>query len=87
MIKDGYEWLARFDKGFLKKALPLRNLLLQYYRPAFFEKFGYGIIYRFLGVHIFGKYLPTGGIQIRRLTKSKMQSYTLKKINICSIGI
>jgi len=39
-------------------------LVLIYFKPYSFEKYKYGLIYRMLGVHFFGKYLPTGGINI-----------------------
>jgi hypothetical protein len=78
MAKDGYEWLIKFNNKFLKKVLPLRNLILYYYKPFIFERFKHGFVYRLLGVHIFGKYLPTGGVNIRKWTRRKMQSYTLK---------
>lgn len=84
MATNGYEWLTRFDRNVLQRALPIRNLLLIYFKPFSFEKYKYGAAYRMLGVHVFGRYLPTGGINIRRWTKSKMQSYTLKGISLAS---
>ena len=85
MASDGYEWLERFDKKILKKHDILRRLLLFYFMPFFFEKIRYGCIYRILGVHVFGKYLPTGGINIRRWTGKKMQAYTLKSKSLESV--
>jgi len=38
--------------------------------------------YRTLGVSHFGKFLPTGGIAIRRLTGSRMAPYTLRATSL-----
>lgn len=83
--KDGYEWLQRFDSDRLKKWPLFRRLLLLYYAPLPCETAGNGSIYRMLGVHRFGRYLPTGGIAIRNLTGKKMQAYTLKGLGLAAI--
>lgn len=82
MNSDGYEWIKRFDKNVLQKVLPVRKMILFYFNPFYFEKYKNGLIYRIIGVHRFGRYLPTGGINIRRWTKRKMQSYTLKGLSL-----
>jgi hypothetical protein len=71
MASDGYEWLERFDKNVLQKTSSVRKLILLYFKPSRLERYRYGLIYRILGVHRFGRYLPTGGINIRRWTKGK----------------
>ena len=81
-VKDGYEWLVQFDKTVLQKYGMVRVIILLYFKPLSFEKYKNGLIYRLLGVHRFGRYLPTGGINIRRWTKKKMQSYTLKALSL-----
>ncbi len=58
----------------------LRKIILVYFKPFFFESYNDGKIYRWIGVHKFGRYLLTGGIVIRKWSKSRMQSYTLKYI-------
>jgi hypothetical protein len=40
--------------------------------------------YRVLGIDRIGRFIPTGGITIRRITKSKMRPYTLPSTNINS---
>jgi hypothetical protein len=79
--KDGYEWLQRIDDDRFKNWPWLRRLLIKYYIPGRLEFYKDGMIYRFLGVHRFGRYLPTGGIVIRNITKKKMPAYTLKGLN------
>jgi len=82
--KDGYEWLASFDGCWLKNQKWLRSFLLLYFVPSHLEKKNSGLIFRILGVHKFGRFLPTGGIEIRRITGKKMQAYTLKSISLSS---
>ena len=84
MERDGYEWLKIFDNKWLKKQFLVRKLILYYFLPNCLEKFRHGIIYRLLGVHMFGRFLPTGGIEIRRITGKKMKAYTLKSVSIIS---
>lgn len=81
-IIDGYEWIETFDKNFLRKNKLLRTILGFYFKPFKIEFYKSGLIYRRIGVHVFGKYLPTGGFEIRRITKRKMQAYTLKYKNL-----
>ncbi len=83
--KDGYEWLQRFDSDQLQQWPLIRRILLLYYAPSPCETAGHGSIYRALGVHRFGRYLPTGGIAIRNLTGKKMQAYTLKSKTLAAV--
>ena len=62
--KDGYEWLRRFDSHHLRNWPLIRRILLLYYAPWSCETARHGSIYRMLGVHRFGRYLPTGGIAL-----------------------
>lgn len=78
MRKDGYEWIEQFDRNTLQRVNVIRKMILYYFKPFRFEKYKQGKIYRLLGVRQFGRYLPTGGINIRRWTKRSMPSYTLK---------
>lgn len=45
------------------------TILDLYFAPKFFEK--NGLIYKLLGVHIFKRFLPTGGDIISRITKTR----------------
>lgn len=83
-LKDGYEWLGSIDKTLQRKYNFLRNFLLFYFTPFRIERFQNALIYRVLKVPVFGKYLPTGGFEIRRMTKMKMRAYTLKSLSIAS---
>jgi hypothetical protein len=84
-IKDGYEWLGKVDLTLKRKLKFFRYILLWYFRPFMFEKFQNAKIYRILKVPAFGKFLPTGGSEIRRMTKLKMRAYTLKSLSIASL--
>jgi len=84
--KDGYEWLERFDSDRLKKHPLVRRLLIFYFAPFRFETYRDGVIFRMLGVHRFGRYLPTGGIVIRRITGKKMQAYTPKGLSLDALA-
>jgi len=83
-VKDGYEWLGKIDLTLKRKYKIFRNILLCYFRPFMFERFQNALIYRILKVPVFGKYLPTGGSEIRRMTKLRMPAYTLKSLSISS---
>jgi hypothetical protein len=82
---DGYEWLIKFDMSYLKKVGVIRAVLKWYFLPFKIEKHGNSLIYRSLGVPVFGKYLPTGGSEIKRMTKMKMKAYSLKSLSINSV--
>ena len=82
--KDGYEWLTKV-KSYLKKYDFIYSIIKWYFLPFKFEKRNKGCIYRLLGVHVFGKYLPTGGSEIKRLTKTKMKAYSLKSKSVSGL--
>jgi hypothetical protein len=73
----GWDWIVQADHRYLKPMPGLRNILKFYFKSRPLEMMGKGRIYRLLGVHLFGKIIPTGGILIRRLTGWKMPAYTL----------
>ena len=76
---DGWRWLYRL---FGKLGAPLRKMLCAYWWPARFELAGNGRLYKVLGVDLFGRIIPTGGVFIRRITGSRMKPYTLKGTSI-----
>jgi hypothetical protein len=76
---DGWDWIYTFDDKFLRPRRWLRCILKAYFKPNSIEKLRDGRIYRLLGVHLFGKIIPTGGVLIRRLTGLRMLTYTLVK--------
>jgi len=47
-----------------------KTILNWYFAPKFFEK--NGTIYRLLGIHIFKRFLPTGGDYILRLSRTRL---------------
>jgi hypothetical protein len=55
----------------------VRRLVCRYFLPTALERWHWGRIYRFIGVHLFGAVIPTGGIAIRRATGARMAPYTL----------
>jgi hypothetical protein len=56
-----------------------RRAACRYFFPTPSERWGWGRIYRLLGVHLFGAVIPTGGVVIRRLTGARMAPYTLAR--------
>jgi len=74
---DGWHWVYRLYDAAVKPIGPLRRAIRGYLIPTRFEEVGNGRFYRLLGVHRFGRVLPTGGIDVRRLTRSRMAPYTL----------
>jgi hypothetical protein len=50
-----------------------------YYTPSNLELADKGRLYRWLGVPLFGRIIPTGGIAIRRATGARMAPYTLAR--------
>jgi hypothetical protein len=75
---DGWTWLCRAFDGIAAPGSRLRLLLCCYFWPSGWERTGGGRVYRLLGVHLFGRLIPTGGITIRRLTGLRMTPYTLR---------
>lgn len=76
--KGGWTWLYNLYDRTVRPHPWLHALFRSYFRPKAFEKAGNGRIYRLLGVGLFGKVIPTGGVQIRRLTGARMAPYTLR---------
>ena len=74
---DGWGWLYRGVDRIAPPETTARTILCRYFFPTAVEWWGQGRIYRLLGVHRFGSVLPTGGIVIRRITKARMEPYTL----------
>ena len=74
---DGWAWLYRWFDRFAPATGRLRRAICRCYWPTRLERWRGGVVYRTLGVGAFGSVIPTGGIRIRRLTKSRMQPYTL----------
>jgi hypothetical protein len=70
-------WLARPGSG-------LRQLICAHFWPRQLELAGNGRIYRRLGVSLFGRVIPTGGVEVRRLTRTKMAPYTLRGTSVAA---
>lgn len=81
-IDDGWSWIYRFYEKYVYPRPRLRHLVRVYFRPNRLERFGHGRIYKLLGVSVFGKIIPTGGILIRRVTGSRMKPYTLSATSL-----
>ena len=75
---DGWTWVYWLYHRFILPHSWLRNSIASYFNPSPFERAGSGRIYRLLGVHVFGKIIPTGGVSVRRFTKLRMIAYTLR---------
>ena len=77
--KDGWGWLYRLYRSLGR---PFQRLLCAYWWPAQIELVGNGLFYKALGVGLFGRVIPTGGVLIRRITGARMKPYTLKGSSI-----
>lgn len=82
--EDGWGWLYRAVERVAPAGGRLRRCLCRYLRPNRLELWQGGRIYRLLGVHRFGRVIPTGGIAVRRLTGARMAPYTLKGTSIAA---
>ena len=79
---DGWGGLYRlFDKLGPPGSAP-RRVLCRYFWPKGPELATNAKMYRYLGVPLFGRIIPTGGVAIRRLTGAKMAPYTLRGTSI-----
>ena len=74
---DGWSGLYRAFRRVAPRGSASRRLVCGYLYPAPFERWRDGLAYRALGVGLFGRVVPTGGILVRRLTGARMTPYTL----------
>jgi len=79
---DGWAWLYRGFGRLAPAGGRLRRAACCYFWPNALERWHGGRLYRLLGVGLFGSVIPTGGIRIRRLTKSRMAPYTLSGTSV-----
>ena len=76
---DGWGWLyAAFDRLAPPRSV-LRRAFCAYYTPMRIETAGRGRLHRWLGVPQFGRIIPTGGVNVRRVTGARMAPYTLAR--------
>ena len=76
---DGWGWLYRAFEALAPPGSLRRKAACKYFTPSRFELAGEGRLYRWLGVPLFGRIVPTGGIAIRRATGARMVPYTLAR--------
>ena len=74
---DGWGWLYCTFERMAPTGHRLRHLLCGYFCPSLVERWRGGLLYKVLGVPVFGAIIPTGGILVRRVTKARMAPYTL----------
>ena len=79
---DGWLWLYRFYDKVIRPNRFVHRIVRGYLVPTWIEEWERGRVYRMLGVHRFGRWIPTGGAGIRRLTKQRMAAYTLAGVSI-----
>jgi hypothetical protein len=56
-----------------------RRFVCRYFAPSRPELAGNARLFRLLGVGVFGRFIPTGGIAVRRATGAAMKPYTLHR--------
>jgi len=81
---DGWGWLYRLFESVAPTGHLSRRVLCRYFYPNSVEMWRGGLLYKLLGVHLFGRIIPTGGILVRRLTRARMRPYTLAGISLAS---
>jgi hypothetical protein len=74
---DGWGWLYRAFERIAPVGSATRRVVCHYFYPSAIERWRGGLLYRLLGVHVFGALIPTGGKVVRRVTKARMAPYTL----------
>lgn len=84
---DRWQTFYRFYYRCIQPISVYRAFVRWYFLPRRFEVWNEGAIYRFLGVSVFGKIVPTGGILFRRITGAKMVDYTLQGSSLSSSSI
>jgi hypothetical protein len=75
---ESLEWA---DRRLQRRWPALRKALLAYFGSKGFELMSRGAIYRFIGVHLFGKIVPTGGVWMRRWTLMPMSAWVLEGLS------
>jgi hypothetical protein len=80
--EDGWGWLYRTMERVAPAGGSLRLGLCRFFFPSRMERWGGGRVFRFLGVHLFGAVIPTGGIVVRRVTGARMAPYTLSSTTV-----
>jgi len=79
---DGWGGLYLLLDRWARPGSRLRRSVCAHFWPRPFEQADNGRIYRRLGVSLFGRVIPTGGIAIRQLTGARMAPYTLRSSSI-----
>lgn len=74
---DGWNAIYRMYQVIIKHFPQFSSFAQWYFLPNSFEMANERIFFKRLGVDLFGRIIPTGGILIRRLTGAKMKPYTL----------
>ena len=81
---DGWGWSYRSFEWLAPSGHILRRVLCRYFYPNAVELWRRGLLYELLGVRLFGRVIPTGGILVRRLTKARMTPYTLSGTSLAA---
>ena len=79
---DEWRFLYGGYRRFVRPHRHLDRVVRSYFLPSRIEEWDDGRLYRMLGVHRFGRWIPTGGAGFRRLTGWRMAPYTLTGISI-----
>lgn len=82
--KDGWKYIYRGFNRLAPVGSLLRKSICSYFWPKRIERAGRGAVYRFGGIAFLGKFIPTGGVTIRRLTGWSMRPYTLDGTSVGS---
>jgi hypothetical protein len=81
---DGWAWLYHAFATVAPPGSVRRKLACRYFAPSPLELRRNALLFRLLGVGVFGRFIPTGGIAIRRATGAAMKPYTLERRSLRS---
>jgi hypothetical protein len=76
---DGWAWLYDAFGVMAPPGSGRRRFVCRYFAPSRPELAGNARLFRLLGVGVFGRFIPTGGIAVRRATGAAMKPYTLHR--------
>jgi len=79
---DGWNWLYAGFERLAPVGTAIRRAACRYFSPFGFETTRGGLFYRVLGVPQFGRFIPTGGVAVRRVTGARMAPYTLSSVSV-----
>jgi hypothetical protein len=79
---DGWGGVYRLYETAIRAFPFLAAIARGYFWPSRLERARDGLLFRVLGVPLFGRLIPTGGVVVRRATGARMAPYTLARASL-----